>query len=269
MSSSPNKSGASRREQLRLQQEQQAARLRRNRLITVIAGVLAAVVILGAIGYAIYQQNQSKGSSVAIGSQVTPTNAVGTTGMVVKPAGAKDLVANAPTLAEYQDYQCPVCKTYFTVFGPAINQLAAEGKIKLEYRTLTFLDTNLQNDASTRAAVAAACADTVGAYEKYHDTVYANQPEKEGTGYTDQQLRSDFATQAGITGDNLTKFQKCYDERQTINFVKAVNESGNKAGINSTPTFMVEGNGKSAKVDLSKVSPTADAVLAAIQAAVA
>ncbi|HEX2857928.1 MAG TPA: thioredoxin domain-containing protein [Propionibacteriaceae bacterium] len=267
--SNPRPSTAtSRRELLRQQQLEAAKRQRRTRLVVVITAIVAIVLIGGAVWWGVAAQSGSK--QTASGAQITPPDAMGTTGIAVHAVGGTPPAASAPSVYEYQDYQCPACEQYFKVFGPVLNQLVSQGKIKLEYRTMTFLDTNLRNDSSTRSAVAAACADTVGAYEKYHDVVYKNQPTQEGAGYTDQQLRDTFAQQAGITGADLTKFQKCYDTRATLNFVKAVDTNAGQAGITSTPTFKAaDASGKVVTLDLSSTQPTADAVMATITKALA
>ncbi len=265
MSNSQPTKPMSRREQLRQRQLEAAKRQQRTRLIVVISAIVAIVLIGGAVWWGVAARSTS--TPQASGAQITPPNAVGDVGITVHPAGAKTPAASAPTLMEYQDYQCPICKEYYTMFGPAFNQLVSQGKIKLEYRTMTFLDTNLKNDASTRAAVAAACADTVGEFEKYHDVVYANQPTTEGAGFTDQQLRVTFAKDAGITGADLTKFQQCYDNKATLKFVQAVNTAAEQSGVTGTPTFKVSGNGKTVTLNLAATQPTADAVMAAITTA--
>ena len=248
-----------RREQLRLQQEAAAKRQRQMRIIGVASAVLALGLIAVVVGYLI---NQNHNKSTVAASQAIPVNAnADHTGIVVP--GTTAAKAGAPTLVEYQDYQCPACKQYYDIYGKIIDSLVNKGELNLEYRTMTFLDVNLRNDASTRAAVAAACADNVGAYQKYHDAIYANQPAQEGVGYTDQQLRVTFAAQAGISGDLLTKFQQCYDARATSKFVTGVDDAAGKANVTSTPTYRV--NGKDFK--LSSVNPTEAEVLAAIKAA--
>lgn len=270
MSSKPRpNAGPSRREQLRLQQLEAAKRAKRNRVIVIVAAVVAVVLIAGAVWWGVASSHKNSGDSVVAGAQVTPPNAVGTDGILVTSDGAKTPAADAPTLIEYQDYQCPGCKAYYDAFGKPLDQLVTDGKIKLEYRTMTFLDTNEHNTASSRAAYAAACADIVGRFEAYHDVVYANQPAVEGTGYTDQQLRVDFAQKAGITGSALTKFQSCYDQRATKDFVTAVAQKAMDAGINSTPTFKVIQGSKTVTLDLSKADPTEDGVMAAITKALA
>ncbi len=147
----------------------------------------------------------------------------------------------APLFVIYQDYQCPICKEYHTVFGPKLREAAAAGKIQLEYRTMNFLDSNLQNDASTRSAVAAACSDNVNAYAEYYDALYDNQPATEGDGYSDETLRVTIPAQLGMTGDKLAGFQKCYDTRATLQFINGTNDAAGRAGISATPTYMYNG----------------------------
>ena len=107
----------------------------------------------------------------------------------------------------FLDYQCPVCKQFEGQFGPTLDDMATKGEIQLIYRTMTFLDNNLKNDSSTKAGIAAACADNAGSYSAYHNAIFAGQPTTEGKGYTTQQLRVDFAATAGITGDKLSGFR--------------------------------------------------------------
>ncbi|MCL2490846.1 MAG: DsbA family protein [Propionibacteriaceae bacterium] len=144
------------------------------------------------------------------------------------------------------DYQCPYCGKLEQGYDQAFADLAASGDIILRYHLRTFLDRFGGNSSSTMAGIAAACADVVDntKYAAYHNTIFANQPATEGTGYTDQQLRSDFATAAGFTGDALTTFQACYDRRATRDWV-AYSEPNN-AGLVQNPnppnTYLFGGN---------------------------
>ena len=180
---------------------------------------------------------------------------------------AKDGV---PTVTVFQDYQCPACKGAEDLLGKPLNDLSSKGEIKLQYHTLTFLDRNLRNDSSSRAAMAAAAADVVGKYEAYHDVVYSHQPKEEGAGYTDEQLRKEFASEAGITGKDLTTFQRVYDNKQTEQFVKNGSDQGlqelQKFGSAGTPTFLVDGKPWEGWGDFQAV-PSADELLKAIKKA--
>ena len=47
-----------------------------------------------------------------------------------------------------------------------------------------FLDDNLRNDSSTRAANAAFCASDAGKFQEFHNTIFPNQPATEGDGWS-------------------------------------------------------------------------------------
>ena len=46
----------------------------------------------------------------------------------------------------------------------------------------------------------------------------------------------------GITAENLTTFQSCYDQAATKAFVSGMNELASKDGVTGTPSFHVNGN---------------------------
>ncbi|WP_316667398.1 thioredoxin domain-containing protein [uncultured Propionibacterium sp.] len=268
--------GTNRREALRQAQAAQAAHQKRMRaiLIAVAAAVGIAIIVvavLGATGRLGTGKNEPTTVVTTLGEQITPPHANADGTGIVSQLGTN---ASAPTLVVYEDYQCPICKTYEQYFGPTFESLATSGQIQLEYRTRTFLDQNLQQlnesngtpESSKRAAMAAACADQVGKFQEYHDAAYANAPAQEGNGYTMQQLREDFADTAGITGENLTTFQSCVDQNQTKTFVENVEQAGKDAGVNSTPTFTVNGE----QVSFTDADPNSEqSVMDVINAAVA
>ncbi|MFT3862459.1 DsbA family protein [Micropruina sp.] len=227
----------SRREALRRQQEAQA-RAKRMQRIFMVGAIVLAVVVVGVFG-SIFFSRLNQSDTTSTGTAATPANATSDgSGIVVNPGAFKDGV---PKVEIFLDYQCPICKQFETTFGGTLDDMASKGEIELIYRTMTFLDTNLKNDSSLKAGIAAACADNAGAYSAYHNAIFAGQPTTEGAGYTTQQLRVDFPATAGITGDKLTDFQQCYDTRATSAFVNGTNEKASAAGVTSTPTLMVNG----------------------------
>ncbi len=263
-----SQSKSSRREALRAQQEAEARAAKRKKLLGVIAGLVVIAVAVVAVVVGIDRHRSSQQAQQATGAQVTPPNADPKTGIIT--VNADTAKSGVPTLTIYQDYQCPNCKNAEDTYGPSIKALAASGDIKLQYWTLTFLDTNFRNDASYRASMAAAAAAMVGKYSDYHDTIYKNQPAEEGDGYTDEQLRNTFAADAGITGENLTKFQKYYDTKATSAFAKNSAAKGLAEGSKledqfGTPFFTV--NGKPYTGWQSITNPTAASLLASITSA--
>jgi protein-disulfide isomerase len=221
-----------RRAQLRAAQIVQAKRQKNQRIAIVAVSAVVAIALLFVLVLVANRFNAAK-------VEAAPPNASAElTGILAHPGSAQP---DAPVVSLFVDYQCPACANFERAYGSQLDQLAEEGAIQLEYRTMTFLDTNLGNDASTRAANAAACADLTGRYSEYHNTIFANQPSGEGTGYTDEQLTGDFAAQAGITGTQSEEFTTCYDERRFSGFVNSVDREAGRAGITGTPSLQVDG----------------------------
>ena len=229
----------SRRERLRAAQEA-AQKRRRARIIIAIGVGVGALIAIAVMVWSSLGATGGPGAGATTGAGATrPPNATAENdGIVTNPGLGK---AGVPVVGLYFDYQCPHCITFEEKYGLTLNNLAKTGDISLINHTKVFLDKGDANGLSHKAAIAAACADNAGAYSAYHNAIFAGQPTNEGTGYTTQQLRVDFAGTAGITGDKLTGFQQCYDSRTTQSFVEGTNEKAAADGVNSTPTIMVNG----------------------------
>lgn len=248
---------ANRREQLRRQQEATARAQRTRRLVGIFAAAVA-VALVAILVYALVNRPgtppttaaASPSPSAALAAQVIPEGASADGNALVVAQGRP----GSPTVTLYLDYQCPNCRTFEEQFGPMLTDAAHTGDWTLQYKTMTFMERNLSNTASTRAAIGAACAADAGAYETYHEEVYSNQATREvrgGEGYPDELLRATIPAAAGITGDELTAFQACYDGRATQDFVAKVNDSAMADGVQGTPTLAV--NGK--PIDFNEVDP--------------
>ncbi|MFZ2750401.1 MAG: thioredoxin domain-containing protein [Propioniciclava sp.] len=232
-----------RREQLRRQQAAAAKQQRTTRIIGVIAGVLA-LVLIGVFAYVIVTSQQNKAESTptntALAAQIVPPNANADSNALVVAQGA----AGTPTVTLYLDYQCPNCRIFENNFGQMLDQEAQAGTWTLQNKTMTFMDSNLNNTASTRAALAASCAATVDHYAEYHLEIYNNQETQEvrgSVGYSDELLRVTIPTKLGFTSDQLTTFQACYDGRATQDFVTTVDKGAYTDGVTGTPTLRVNG----------------------------
>lgn len=228
-----------RREALRQQQAAEVAEQRRRRLIGI--GMAVAAIVLTTVLATVWLTRDKPADLTAA---TTPPHAnADNSGIVVNPGTSK---VGVPVVALYVDYQCPNCKELESNIGANLLSLADKGDITLEYRTMTFMDTNLRNSASTRAAVGAACADWAGVYAKYHDAVFARQAAEEvqgSEGYSDALLRDEIPEQLGVGGAKLTSYQQCYDQRTSEAFVQTTDDAAGAAGVTGTPTIHV--NGKS------------------------
>jgi protein-disulfide isomerase len=226
-----------------------------NRII--LATVIAVLAIVGVVVGTVIAKNTSGGSgTVAAGSLPKGVTESGG-GISTERAKAG---STGPVVDLYEDFQCPSCEQLEQVLGPKLRELETAGTIRLRYHVLTFLDRNLGNDSSSRAANAAMCAADQGRFGAYHDVVYANQPSQEGKGWTDAELEA-FAQQAGITGGAMTSWQTCVKDESHKAYIASVQSASDTSGVTGTPTVMVDGR----KFDLQGVTPDnlGDKILAA------
>ncbi len=220
----------SRREQLAKERAASAAAdQRRRRLLTVVGGVVVVAVVVGT-GIAV-QTSRNDTTQAALPATVTEVG-----GPIVRNPEA----TGVPVLDYWEDFQCPACKTMEDATASTVDELATAGTAQIRYNILSFLDGSLGNDSSSRAANAFACSADAGKQGPYHNTVFANQPAIEGDGYTDEQLLQ-FGVDVGISGDAFTAFQSCLAEGTYDDYVRSVATAGAQAGINSTPTVLLNG----------------------------
>ena len=241
---------SNRREQLRALQEAQARQRRSRRIIGITAAVIAAILVF-VFAYVAVTSMSNKSDSTS--TQVAPNATASRDGIVVNPGKAK---AGVPVVHVYVDYQCPICKVFEDRLGPTLAALADAGDVQLVNHTMTFMDQNLQNTASSRAAYAATCADSAGVYSAFDKQIFKNQPKQELTGsvgYDDTLLRETIPAQVGIIGDKLTDFQACYDTKAPKDFIDGVDRMAYEAKVTGTPT--IKRNDQVLQVDSRTTTP--------------
>jgi len=223
----------------------------------VVVAAVVVVVVLAAVITAVVLGSRDKSAATTSGGSALPKNvaAMGA-GLVVNP----DAPANVPTLDLYEDFQCPVCARFEEIFGLQIVDLVKANQVRLVAHPLSFLDDNLRNDSSNRAANAAACAADADKFLQFHAATFQGQPKTEGAGYTDAQLKN-FAVQAGLSGATLTSWEQCYSAKTHNQWVESVQTQSEKDGVNGTPTVLL--NGKA--LDLTGL--TRDQLAAQVKAA--
>jgi protein-disulfide isomerase len=224
-----------------------ANQFQRQRTTNIILVVWVGILTLALAGFATFyfvDRSNNQPTTITVGDQITPPHATDNDSAIALAAGSPE--ASAPTLDIDVDYQCPYCAQAEKAIGEYVLELNQQGKLKVNYHIRTFLDSMLNNDSSVKAAMAASCADTVGKFPAYSLAIFDNQP-KEGVGYTDDTLLNTFTNTAGITGDDLKTFKKCYTSSATKDFVtnmETKNLSGQNAykiPVSGTPTFMLNG----------------------------
>ncbi|WP_421868431.1 DsbA family protein [Motiliproteus sp.] len=134
---------------------------------------------------------------------------------------------NAPiTLVEFADYQCPHCKNA----GPITKQLLKEygDKVRLVYRDFPINRSGI----SRKVAEAAVCADRQGQYWPFHELAFERQS------YLSNISVEMLAEEAEL---DMDAFNSCLKTGEPQQIVAASQAEARELGINSTPTFFVNG----------------------------
>ncbi len=206
-------------------QEQRRREAAKRLQVTSVAVLVALVAVFG-IGIGV----QSHRAAVA-GPAVTPTIASGN-GIVVGKSSAK------VTVDMYEDFICPVCGQFEKMTGAKITSMINDGTAKFRYHPLGFLDPNSSPPGySSRAANAAACMSTPAVFKKFHDLLYANQPQEGSPGLSNAQLIA-LGKQAGDTSPSLAS---CVNSGKYKKWVAGITDAASKANVTGTPTVRVDG----------------------------
>jgi len=142
---------------------------------------------------------------------------------------------------EFADYQCPGCGNYWSTIEPSIiSQYVETGKVFYTFAPFSFVGSFVQNnpwDESIKSAEAAYCANDQGKFWDYRDYIFANQ-----NGENQGQFSRDMLIQFAKNLELDTKvFTKCLDSATHNQTVLDANNYAIEQGINSTPSFMVNG----------------------------
>lgn len=194
-----------------------------------IGGV--AAVLIAIIAVVVYLSVRGDGLTAQGG---TDTLAEGG-GIAVNPG-----VTGVPEVHIYEDFQCPFCGQLEQTSGSAITEAAAAGEIQLTYTFMSFLDGNLGNDSSSRAANAAVCAADAGQVSGFVEVVFAQQPENEGDGYTDDVFLG-VAQDIGIEGADMDTFTSCVRDQTYAAYVQDMQERASKDEVSSSPVVKIGG----------------------------
>ncbi len=135
------------------------------------------------------------------------------------------------TLVEYGDFQCPACGAYF----PLVTKLSSDfpKDLRLVYRFFPLINIHKNAMISAQAAYAASKQDK---FWEMYDKLYENQ-----TSWSDIDPRDTFVSYAKDLKLDLDKFKKDMDSDSTKQFINDSENNAASAGINSTPTFFVNG----------------------------
>lgn len=133
----------------------------------------------------------------------------------------------AITIIEFSDYECPYCQRWH---AETFKQILRDfpDQVRIVYR-----DFPLGNHPNaTPAAEAANCANEQGQFWAFHDMLFSGTVALGSEGYSQA---------AQSLGLDMTQFEQCVSERRFSAEVQADLEFAVNLGVNSTPTFFVNG----------------------------
>jgi protein-disulfide isomerase len=136
------------------------------------------------------------------------------------------------TLVEYGDFECPACSAYY----PLVEQVYEKykGDITFQFRNFPLRQIHQHAMVAHRAAAAAA---RQGKFWEMYDLLYQNHD----TWTQQSDPSSTFRSYAQSLGLDLTKYDTDFKSEAVNAEINADIAEGTKLGINSTPTFFVNG----------------------------
>lgn len=231
MSKASRQSARDRLREERIRQQQQD---KRRRLLLI--GLVVAVVIAVVAGGVVYSLNRAEPSRYAGELAPVTVDPAQVTATMAKPG------VTTPVLDVYEDFQCPICKEFEHTSSGVIKEFAAQGKIKVVYHLLAFVNP----EGSLRAAAASMCVPG-DSWMRFHDAVFTKQPD-ERTALTVGDLKG-FAGDAGITDSSVLS---CMDSQQHAATVRQRTDATFKDGkVNGTPALFLDGRALSTGETLS------------------
>ncbi|MGY0023311.1 DsbA family protein [Streptomyces sp. cg35] len=222
------------RERLAVEREKQKAAEKRRRTLIVGAAVVCVLGLAAVIGVAAANSgdDSSGGSSDAV---VAPKGATGKDDLAI-PVG-KDSAKS--TLTVWEDFRCPACKSFEDNYRSTIHELTDAGQLKVEYHTVTLIDSNMGGSGSLHAGNAAACAQGAGKFPEYHDVLYENQPEETKDTFADNGKLIDLAGKVdGLVTDT---FKSCVDDGTHNGWINKSYKAFQDGGYQGTPTVLLNG----------------------------
>ncbi len=131
------------------------------------------------------------------------------------------------TIVEFSDFQCPGCKTYQALVNQVLQLYPKD--VKLVYKEFPLAEIHANAVGAAKAALAAA---RQGKFWEMHDMMYQNQ---------DELGMNELKQYAENVGLDVPQWQKDFSSPEVQQQLTREADEGRAAGVDSTPSFFVNG----------------------------
>ncbi len=165
----------------------------------------------------------STGSGGGVGTVQTPAQ---------MPVPLDDSPVTGPadawvTVVEFADFQCSFCGKAAPTVAKVLQAYPIDVRLSFRHFPLTGMHPHAQG-----AAIAAECARVQGKFWPMHDQLFAHQDHLEA---------ADLPNYATAVGLDLAAWQACLQTPEPAARIAADQALGTKMGVQSTPTFVING----------------------------
>lgn len=140
------------------------------------------------------------------------------------------------TVVEFADFQCPACGVFATTTEAEFKaEFVDTGKVRVAFRDFPLS----QHQNAPLAAVAASCANVEKRWEAMHDILFRSQAQWSAS--SSEAFKTQLIGYAQQIGLDENAFQTCLSSNQFSAAIQADMDAGAAAGLEATPTFIING----------------------------
>lgn len=186
-----------------------------------IGAVLATIILI--VGGVFFFSSKSQEQPATLGAQADNSVLLSNTNHTLGDPNA------AVKIVEFADFQCPACATA----NPIVKKVVEENKDKVYFVYRHYPLPSHKN--SKNAAQAAEAAANQGKFWEMNTMLYENQKDWAEKGNA-KEIFEGYAQKLGL---DMDQFSKDFDEGSDS--IAKDYADGSKVGVNSTPTFFING----------------------------
>jgi protein-disulfide isomerase len=172
------------------------------------------------------------------------------------PLPEKAFGADAPvTVIEYASLTCPHCRTFHVTTWPALKERCVDtGKIRFLMREFPF------DPRASAGFMLARCSGEDKWYATL-DLLYRSQENWTRVSDATSALKSIM----GMTGMSGADVEACLKDQELLDKITSVTETGKSFGVDSTPTFFINGQKHKGALTIEQFSEIVDPLIAAAE----